>query len=110
MESIKPTPLRNFIINRTNRDFPIMLKNRLLSKEKLLTTVKLVLKLEVAIILTIIINILISKMGLYNRFVKTIDPPIIKIGSIKIKTRKLIGMLIKYLILTVMFAIIVFLI
>jgi len=110
MEPFKPTPLKKFIINTTNHTLPSIIKETFLSREKFLKVGKSVLKLEVSIILTIIINILLNKSDLYKNYIKNIKPSTLKIGSLKIKTRKLITMLIKYLILTFIFTIIVFLI
>ena len=110
MESLKPTPFKKFVIDTSNHRFPVILAEKLLTKERLFTTLKHVLKLEVAIVLTVVISLLISKTSIYAKYIKNVEPAVIKLGSIKIKTRKLITMLIKYLLLTLIFTIIVFLI
>ena len=109
MESIKPTPLKKFVINTSTSGFNVLTIERLFHKEKVYSTLKYVLRLEIAIVLTIIINILISNTSLYNAYVKNAEPSTLKIGKTKIKTRKLIAMLIKYIILTLIFAVVIFL-
>tara|TARA_B110000211_G_C14063109_1_gene546521 strand:+ start:1760 stop:2092 length:333 start_codon:yes stop_codon:yes gene_type:complete len=110
MESIEPTPLKRFIINTSNHTSPTTIITNLLSRENLFRVGKLVLQLETAIIVTIIINVLLSRTNLYDRYIKKVEPKLIKLGSVKIKSRRLIAMLIKYLILTLSFSIIVILI
>tara|TARA_B110000967_G_C18351519_1_gene301496 strand:- start:60 stop:392 length:333 start_codon:yes stop_codon:yes gene_type:complete len=110
MENSKPTPMKKFTFNISNYDNPVTIRERFFSKGTLFRVGKSILKLEIAIILTIIINILLNKTKLYRNYIKNIKPSIIKIGPIKIKTRKLIAMLIKYLILVLVFSIITFLI
>ena len=110
MDYPKPTPLNKFTINTLNNEFSVNLKKKLFSQEKLINTVKTVLKLEVAIIITIIVNTLLGKTSIYNTYIKNMDPAIIKIGNLKIKTRKLVSLLIKYSILVINFAIIHYLI
>uniref|UniRef100_A0A6C0B5E3 Uncharacterized protein n=1 Tax=viral metagenome TaxID=1070528 RepID=A0A6C0B5E3_9ZZZZ len=109
MESIKPTPLKKFVINTSTFGFNVLSAEKLFHMERVYFTLRNVLRLEIAIVITIIINMLISNTSLYNIYVKNVEPSSIKIGKTKIKTRKLIAMLIKYIVLTLIFSIVVFL-
>jgi len=53
--------------------------------------------LLLSIILSTILHTLISSTEIYDEFINNFDPPSIKIGRIKIKTRKLLNQLVKYI-------------
>ena len=106
MESIQPTQLTKFTINTSGKNFSVLLNASIFTKKKLLNTFKLVLKLDAALILTAIMYYVINKSGLHDKYIANVSPASIKIRNIKINTRKLIEIIIKYLLLAINFIII----
>ena len=96
-----PMPLKRFSVNNFNNNkFLSNMKNSLNVKniftiDKLKRVSRQSTVLIISIILGSILHTLISSTEVYDDYVKNFDPPIIKLGRVKIKTRKLLNQVIK---------------
>lgn len=96
-----PVALKRFSVNNFNNNkFLSNMKNSLNVKniftiDKLKRVSRQSTVLIISIILGSILHTLISSTEVYDDYVKNFDPPIIKLGRVKIKTRKLLNQVIK---------------
>lgn len=105
MENISPTPLEKFNITGFKLS-PLLRESyykKLFGNAKFMLITKQVSILSLSLIISNIIHTLVYNTSLYYNHIRNMDPAILKIGRLNIKTRILANYLVKITLLIVVF-------